>query len=52
MTRLLFLLACILLAVYLLASCKKEDTTVQTQDQPISVSVTIDGKTSVEAAVR
>lgn len=52
MSKLLYLLACILLAIYLLASCKKEETTPQDQDQPVSVSITVDGKTSVEAAIR
>ena len=52
MNRILYILACLLLAAYLLASCKKEETTPQDQDQPVSVSITVDGKTSVEAAIR
>ena len=44
--------ALIIILTALLTMCKKQDAITEVSDQPISVSITVDGKTSVETAVR
>lgn len=44
---------CFLVILFVaILSCKKQDATPEVVDQPISISISVDGATSVEAAVR
>ena len=52
MNKILTFTAAVLIVVILFITCKKQDPASENIDQPISVSVTIDGTTSVEAGVR
>ncbi len=45
-------LTLVLLVGVAFATCTKQEPDTPIQDQPISVSITVDGKTSTEAAIR